>query len=158
MSKEALKLNCRRNEGDNIRWDHGAIKHGKIALFLANIQIQSQHLVWGAGRPMESGVGVKGSTEIARRMTNSRWGCRAIKHGNIAQYLAAIHLKLDEHFRNILKYSERGDFAASHTLNTLIKVGSLWRAVIPYETKNCHNSRCSDHEVGLPGVRFQLRV
>jgi hypothetical protein len=46
---------------------------------------------------MGSGVGIKGSTEVVGRMTGKTvdWVTEsAIKHRNIATYLAAIHFQL----------------------------------------------------------------
>ena len=47
----------------------GQFNSGNIALYLAAIQLQFQRLDWGAGRPMGSGVGAEGSTDIFGRMT-----------------------------------------------------------------------------------------
>ena len=75
-----------------------AIEDEYIATYLAATHLKFQHSDLEAGRPMGSGVDIKGSIDwIVRRRTGETVDGateRAIEHEYIATYLAAIHLQL----------------------------------------------------------------
>ena len=52
--------------------------------------------------------------------------------GTLLDILAAIHLQFQhsDEYKIIFKYSEVGDFAATHTPITLIDEGRLWRPML----------------------------
>ena len=120
-----------------------------------------------AGRPMGSGVGVKGSTEVFGRMTGKTvdGAAEKLNTGRFLNILAAIHLHLQlqhsDKQKIILKYLEGGGFVAPNTSTHC----SMWAAfsaahdpVTPHPANNCHISWCSAHEVGLPGVQSYLSI
>ena len=112
----------------------GQLNTGTLLNILAAIHLHFKHQDWGVGRPMGSGVGIKGSSEIVGRMTGktAHGTMEKLNTGTLLNIPAAIHLQFQhskEH-KIILKHSEGGGSTAPHTPDILFSVGRLWRPMI----------------------------